>query len=345
MHQLAFDLKDHPLDTWPTCKIVEAYTVSQHRLSVIEVRNLRFEADNKMDVPQSFQKKKDSEGGDDFLDAAAKLLRSTKSTLQSFSQKEAIPFDPAAAAAAAAETRKRNKAKRTQNENKEPGLQDIKRARRAGRGATSAAGSASASASTAGAAAVADVPAVEDVENDDAQEDDDEMQLDLEDVRKEWLAALDAQDPCQDLGAADADPNLIQGTDGRVTYIPPAASSSAASSSTARPTRKDVLGSIVYLNAGTPKATLKVHCFQHSKCVIFRKVSKLPAGSDLQARRWLLHGYQKYRFRNQAEKHMTDVVDFLGKLLGLIVFPAFQYSIMKHDSQNSFEFKGFFVNR
>ena len=136
------------------------------------------------------------------------------------------------------------------------------------------------------------------------------------DARRQWLRALDLQDPSGDIGRADADVDpkdpaaaVSQNPDGKVHRV-----SYVYDEETGIKEQKTALGSINQLSGGTSKSRIKIQCYLHTKCQVFRNVHK---GVDERARQWLLHGWHTYKFRNEGGKHMADAHKFLGQPLAL----------------------------
>ena len=131
-------------------------------------------------------------------------------------------------------------------------------------------------------------------------------------AREQWLSCLDDEDPAGD-PASDIAANTEQHDDGRVVFYPSASSSSAASSSSTAPpaplaaAQGVTVGNVTELGGGTDRANLKIKCYQHSRCEVFMKVRSLPPNADLLARAWLVHGFQKYKRRDETQLHKNDL--------------------------------------
>lgn len=338
MHQLAYELRDTSKSVHSVCKLVDDYDVSQTCLKILHVRKLNFSSVGGgvvVDAPETFQRKSKvgGDGKDKFLKAANDLLSVCKGALKNRGQREDFgPFDPSSTGPG------RKKRGKPSNVNQEPSLRELKRRKSNVSEPISAFGSSAAGPSR--PMAIADQ--AREVRDDDhnlggydsdsrSDGDPSDASNDAEselhgdshtaDVQRQWLRSLDLEDPNGDIGRDDADVDprdpsatITQSTSGRVTrisYMYEKGDGTVVSSSSPIP-QKQALGSVSILHAGSRRETLKVQCFLHSKCQIFRPMNKQKPGVsiDERARQWLVHGWHNYRFRNEGAKHMADAPKF-----------------------------------
>ena len=115
----------------------------------------------------------------------------------------------------------------------------------------------------------------------------------LKETERNWLHALNVEDP---------DINLEEDQKEDSTYTDEKGYVFEGDS-------KTPLGSIKELSAHLRNHSLKITCYQHSQCSLFRRIHKVPPNADTLARKWLLEG-KKYGKRSDGKLHVKDALRY-----------------------------------